>query len=259
MKKKIKEFSLSVIIPCYNEEKNLNRGVLDQVYDFMSTQTYPWEVIVVNDESTDNSLSLLNKFAKKHPGFIILDLPHGGKPSALKGGLAKAKYNHVLFTDTDQSTPISELSKIIPYFNKGFDVVIGSRGIQRDNFSAIRKIGSAIFSTTRRLLLLPNIVDTQCGFKAFKTKVARSIFPHLAYFQDNVAKSGWAVSAYDVEFLFIAQKMGHKIREVRVLWQDEDISSTKGDLSKRYKKESILMAKEVYRITLKNLQGGYVF
>ena len=247
---------LSVIIPCYNEENNLKRGVLNQVNDYLKTKKFPWQVIIANDGSTDNSLKIVTDFSKKHPGFIALDLPHGGKPSALKGGLAHAKYNISLFTDMDQSTPISEFDKLLPYFNKNYQVVIGSRGVERQNFSLSRRLASALFSTFRRLLLLSNIIDTQCGFKAFQTTVAREIFPKLAYFSDRLDQSGWTVSAYDVEFLFMAHLLGYKIKEVKVRWQDEDISTTKnrGD---KFKKESIQMAKEIYRIKLKQLTGGY--
>lgn len=256
MSKNKSNFSLSVVIPCYNEENNLNRGVLNQVYDYLKNQTYNWEVIIANDGSTDNSLKIAQNFSKNHKGFVALDLPHGGKPSALKGGLAKVKNDIVLFTDMDQSTPISELSKLLPYFSKGYQVVIGSRGTERHNFSLSRRLASAIFSSVRRLILLPGIVDTQCGFKAFKSDVARAIFPKLAYFSDRLDQSGWTVSAYDVEFLFMAQFLGYKIKEVKVKWQDEDTSTTKnrGD---KFKKESIQMAKEIYRIKLKHLKGGY--
>lgn len=256
MKSKIN--SVSVVIPCYNEENNLNRGVLDQVYNHLKKQKYSWQVIIVDDESTDNSLNIVKKFTKTHKGFSVLSIPHGGKPAAVKAGLAKAKNNIVLFTDMDQSTPITEIDKLLPHFKK-YDIVIGSRGQQRQGNSLLRKIGAKVFLNTRRILMLPNIIDTQCGFKAFKTNVANLIFPHLAYFQDRSAQSGWTVSAYDVEFLFIAQKIGFTIKEVKVAWQDEDISSTKGDINQRYKKESIQMAKEIYRIKLKDTKGGYGF
>jgi len=119
-----------------------------------------------------------------------------------------------------------------------------------------RRLASAIFSSVRRLILLPNIIDTQCGFKAFKSDVATIIFPKLAYFSDRLDQSGWTVSAYDVEFLFMAQFLGYKIKEVKVKWQDEDTSTTKNRADK-FKKESIQMAKEIYRIKLKQLKGGY--
>jgi len=228
---------ISIIIPCYNEENNLKKGVLNEVFDFLKTQKFTWEVIICNDESTDNSLKLVKDFVSKHKGFRVLDLPHGGKPSAVWGGIQEAKYPITLFTDMDQSTPLKELNKLLPFFNKNYDVVIGSRGISREGNSLIRKIMARGFLFGRRLVLLNNIVDTQCGFKAIKTDLAKKIFPNLQFFKDKSDKKGWRVSAFDVELLFMAQKWGYKIKEVEVDWKNEDLSTTKGDDSTRFQKE----------------------
>jgi len=165
--------SLSIIIPCYNEENNIKNGVLNEVFDFLKTQKFNWEVLICNDESTDNSLKLIEYFVSKHQGFRILDLPHGGKPSAVWGGIKEAKYPVVLFTDMDQSTPLKEVIKLMPFFDKGYDVVIGSRGVSREGNTFIRKIMARGFLMGRRLVLLPKIIDTQCGFKAMKTDLAK--------------------------------------------------------------------------------------
>ncbi|MDD4136158.1 MAG: glycosyltransferase [Candidatus Shapirobacteria bacterium] len=249
--------SISIIIPCYNEENNLKKGVLDEVYDFLKNQKFQWEVIICNDESTDKSLKLIKNFATKHKGFRVLDLPHGGKPSAVWGGIKEAKYPIILFTDMDQSTPLKELTKLLPFFNKGYDVVIGSRGISREGNSLIRKIMARGFLFGRRLVLLPKITDTQCGFKAMKTDLAKKIFPNLQFFKDKSEKKGWRVSAFDVELLFMAQKWGYKIKEVEVDWKNEDLSTTKGDDSARFKKESQQMLQEIFRIIRNNIQGVY--
>ena len=249
--------SLSIVIPCYNEENNLKNGVLDQVYDFLKKQKFEWEVLICNDESTDNSLSLVKEFVKKHQNFEVLDLPHGGKPSAVWGGIQKAKYRLVLFTDMDQSTPLKESLKLLPHFEQGYDVVIGSRGAVRQGASFVRKIMAKTFLTVRRLFILPKIIDTQCGFKAFKTDLAKKIFPNLQFFKDKTDKKGWRVSAFDVELLFMAQKWGYKIKEVPVNWQDEDLSTTKGDDSLRFKKESKQMIQEIYRVKRNDSNGLY--
>jgi glycosyltransferase involved in cell wall biosynthesis len=248
---------LSIVIPCYNEENNLKRGVLDQVYNFLKTQKFSWEVLVCNDESTDNSLQLVKDFVAKHKGFKVLDLPHGGKPSAVWGGIQKAQYPVVLFTDMDQSTPLSESLKLLPYFDQGYDVVIGSRGIDRQGASLVRKIMARGFLFGRRLFLLHHITDTQCGFKALRTDLAKKIFPNLQFFKDKSNSKGWRVSAFDVEMLFMAQKWGYKIKEVLVNWQDEDSSTTKGDDSQRFKKESKQMLQEIVRVIYNNIRGLY--
>lgn len=248
--------SLSIVIPCYNEENNLKRGVLEEVDTFLKTQSFPWEVLVCNDQSSDNSLQYLQSFSKNHSGFRVLDLPHGGKPSAVWGGIKEAKYDTVLFTDMDQSTPLKEVLKLLPYF-PDYDVVIGSRGIQREGNSLLRRIGGPVFLFFRRFILLHDIIDTQCGFKMFKTSVAKKLFPNLQFFKDKSDKKGWRVSAFDVELLYMAQKFGYKIKEIVVDWRNEDTSITKGDAEARYKKESIAMLKEIYRVKLNDLKGVY--
>jgi len=248
---------LSIVIPCYNEENNLKRGVLDEVNDFLKTQKFEWEVVICNDESTDNSFRLAQNFVSKHQGFRCLNLPHGGKPSAVWGGIKEAKYPIVLFTDMDQSTPLKESLKLLPYFDQGYDIVIGSRGAVRNGATFIRKVMARGFLLGRRLFLLHNIVDTQCGFKAMRTDLAKKLFPELQFFKDKSDKKGWRVSAFDVELLFMAQKWGYKIKEVFVDWQNEDSSTTKGDDAIRFKKESSQMLQEIIRVKRNDIHGLY--
>jgi len=250
-------YSLSVIIPCYNEEENIKRGVLNEVEKYLLTQKYPWEVIVCNDKSTDNSLKLVTDFAKNQPKFKVLDLPKGGKAGALWGGIQKTKNDIVLFTDMDQSTPLKELSKLLPYFDQGYDVVIGSRGRLRQGNSILRKLGANIFRELRNFLLRTDIFDTQCGFKAMKTQLAKEIFPKLAVIKKIQSQTVWRVTAYDVEMLTIAHKLGKRIKEVQVVWNNEDTSTTKGDPNLRYINESKEMIIEVWRIFTNNLKGVY--
>lgn len=247
---------ISIVIPCYNEENNLKRGVLDEINDFLKDQNFTWEVIICNDESTDNSLKLAKAFTKTHLGFRVIDLPHGGKPSAVWGGIKEAKYPLVLFTDMDQSTPLKEILKLLPFY-PDYDVIIGSRGLHREGYSLLRKIGGPVFLFLRRLVFLPNIIDTQCGFKIIKTEIAKKIFPQLQFFKDISDNQGWRVSAFDVELLFMAHKWGYKTKEVEVSWKNEDTSITKGDADARYKKESIQMINEIKRVLINNFKGAY--
>lgn len=249
--------SISIIIPCYNEENNLKKGVLNEVFDFLKKQKFEWEVIVCNDESTDNSFKLIKDFVSKHNNFKVLNLPHGGKPSAVWGGIKEARFPLILFTDMDQSTPLKELLKLLPYFKNGYDVVIGSRGAVRQKASLVRKFMAKAFLFFRRLFILPNIIDTQCGFKALRTDLAKKIFPNLQFFKDKSDNKGWRVSAFDVELLFMVQKWGYKIKEVPVTWQNEDLSTTKGNDSFRFKKESKQMIQEIIRVKRNDLKGIY--
>jgi glycosyltransferase involved in cell wall biosynthesis len=250
---------LSVVIPCYNEEKNLQRGVLEEVYRYLRDRSYRWEVIVVNDESTDDSRSLIQDFIRDKEGFHLFDIPHGGKPAAVWAGIRQARGEIVLFTDMDQSTPLEESRKLLPRYENGYDVVIGSRGVEREGFSIVRRVGSLIFRSLRRLILLRDISDTQCGFKSCRREAALEVFPQLQFFKQEDRPKGWKVSAYDVELLHLFNKAGYALKEVEVEWLNRDRSDTKdqtGALA-RYLKESVEMTKEVLRVSLNELKGLY--
>ena len=250
---------ISVIIPCYNEEKNLEAGVLDEVYEYLRAQTYAWEVIIVDDGSTDNSKSLAERFVGDVENFALYGIPHGTKPAAIWKGIQQARGDWVLFADMDQSTPIGELDKLLPWASQGYDVVIGSRGMTREGFSALRKVGSAVFRMLRGAFLLRGIQDTQCGFKLFRRQVAARLFPRLEFFKREARPSGWKVTAYDVELLHLCEKAGYTIKEVAVEWQNRDRSDTKGRSGEfaRYMTESVDMAKQVIRVTRNQLRGLY--
>ena len=247
---------LSVVIPCYNEEKNLNRGVLEEVYNYLSKQNYTWEVIISDDGSTDNSLIVAKNQIQKFKNFKVLENKHGGKPWAVWQGIKASKGEVVLFTDMDQSTPLGQIEKLLPWFSEGFDVVIGSRGIKRSGFNTTRQLASLAFRVIRGILILPEITDTQCGFKAFRTQVAKKIFPSLQFFQEmDKEVKGWRVSAFDVELLFIAKKWGYKIKEIFVKWKDEDVAIAEKD--KKFLKESKQMAEEIFRVRKNDFSGKY--
>ena len=250
---------VSVIIPCWNEQKNLEAGVLAEVHEYLDQQDYSWEVIVVDDGSTDESKRLVLDFIREKADFALHEIIHGGKPAAVWAGIQQAKGEIVLFTDMDQSTPIEELSRLLPWYERGFDVVIGSRGIEREGTSLIRKAGSFVFASLRRLALLRDIRDTQCGFKTCRREAALAIFPRLQFFSQETAPTGWKVSAYDAELLFLLEKAGYRIKEVVVSWHNRDVSDTKsqqGELAK-YVSESLEMMREVVRVKRNQSRGLY--
>jgi len=253
---------LSVIIPCYNEEKNLKRGVLDEVEAYLKSQKFESEVIISDDGSTDNSREFIKNYFERnklayfqtHPRFKLLENKHAGKPFAVRAGIEKAQGEIILFTDMDQSAPIKEFDKFLPFFKKGLEVAIGSRGQERKGFPLLRLVASNVFRLIRQRLLLKNIVDTQCGFKAFKNEVAQDIFSRLLIFKETKGNKGWKVGAFDVELLFIAQKRGYKMAEVVVTWQDKDIAQGK---ERKFFKESKEMLMEILRVKLNDLKGRY--
>jgi dolichyl-phosphate beta-glucosyltransferase len=248
---------LSIVIPCYNEERNLNPKVLITINEFLKKKDFSWEVIISDDGSTDKSREIVVKQIKKLPNFRLLKNPHGGKPLALWYGIKDSHGEYVLFADMDQSTPISELDKLLPFTGDKIGAVIGSRGLIRKNYPLYRRLGSIIFVTVRKLFILPEIDDTQCGFKLFKREVAVKAFPNLQFFKKTKETKGWSVTSYDVEILHIIKKMDFLIEEVPVIWEDKDISTSKGGGLGRYFKESKEMLSQILRVKVNDLRGLY--
>jgi dolichyl-phosphate beta-glucosyltransferase len=247
---------LSVVIPCYNESENLGRGVLREVRKFLNSKTFAWEVIISDDGSTDDSRVMIKKEIDGWKNFRLIENKHGGKPSALRWGLVYAQGKYILFTDMDQSTPIEEFDKLYPYC-KEYPVVIGSRGMKRKNFPIYRKIGAGVFIFFRKMLLLPEINDTQCGFKVFESKLIKNNLPKLEFFKKNKRVEGWQVTSYDVELLHILKKTGAGIKEVIVEWHDKDVSKSKGGSVSRYFRESKEMLMQIIRVKLNDFNGIY--
>lgn len=212
---------LSVVIPSYNEMANLQKGVLDKVEHYLSKQKYTYEVIIVDDGSTDGSVDFVEEFSKENPHFKLIKNSHLGKAGAVTKGVLEAIGKYILFTDTDQATPIGEVDNILPYFNKGFDIVIGSRSSQRRGAPWTRLVMAKGMVILRTIIVgIAGISDTQCGFKAFRHDVAKKLFEKINKINKGFSEiSGSRVSAgFDVELLYLAQKMKYKIKEVPVSW-----------------------------------------
>ncbi len=207
---------------------NLQKGVLDKIEHYLSKQKYTWEAIIVDDGSDDGSVEFTENFTKDNPHFKLIKNSHTGKAGAVTKGVFKACGEIILFTDMDQATPIEEVENILPFFEKalpdgrqGFDIVIGSRSSKRKNAPLTRLVMARGMMILRTLIVGVNgISDTQCGFKAFKNDVANKLFKKVNEINGGFKEiSGSRVSAgFDVELLFIAQKMGYKIKEVPVSW-----------------------------------------
>ncbi len=216
----MKDIYLSIVIPAYNEETNIRLGSLDKVLRYLEHEVYSWEIIVVNDGSTDNTKKLLEEFAKANKNVRIINNPHQGKASTVVTGIRAARGEISLFTDLDQATPIHQTEKLLPWISKGNEVVIGSRSGRREGAPLFRLVMARGFMILRSLILgLGGIVDTQCGFKMFRTPAARDIFSHLSLYSGGEHATGSMVTAgFDIEVLYIAKRLGYKIKEVPVEW-----------------------------------------
>ena len=243
---------LSVVTPCYNEAANLQKGVFYKVADFLKNKDYSWEVIIIDDGSTDESVSLVEKFTKSRQNFYLIKNPHQGKAAALITGMLKAEGENVLFADMDQATPIEELDKLLPHL-KNYDIVVGSRNAQRKGAPLTRLLMARGFMLLRNLILGIKISDTQCGFKLFKKVAVQELFPKLKIYGGGLKKvKGSSVTAgFDVEVLFLAQKQGFKIKEVPVNWRYVETRRV-GVL-----KDSWQGMWDMIRIRLNSLQGVY--
>ncbi|MBI5620967.1 glycosyltransferase [Candidatus Gottesmanbacteria bacterium] len=211
---------LSVVIPAYNEETNIRLGALDKVSRYMETRPYSWEIVLVDDGSTDGTGPLLDDYARSTRRFRVIHNQHQGKAATVISGSLASRGAIVLFTDLDQATPISEIGKILAWFEKGYDVIIGSRSGRREGAPLTRIAMARGFMWLRSMILgLHGITDTQCGFKAFRKDVARDIFGRLKLFGNlHVVKGSNVTAGFDIEVLFIANKLGMKIKEVPVDW-----------------------------------------
>jgi len=205
---------LSVIIPAYNEEKRLEKTVRS-VAEYLGRQFYQSEIIIVNDGSSDSTLELSNRLAQQFSIIkVISDSINHGKGYAVRTGILKAVGDYRLFMDSDGSTPIDQIEKLLPYFDQGFDVVIGSRRVEgadiRTDQPWYRIFLGFIFRNIVNLILPLNVIDSQNGFKAFSAKSAQDIFS-----KQKIDR--WA---FDVEVLALAVKLGYKIKEVPIVWTD---------------------------------------
>lgn len=246
---------LSIVIPAYNEVTNIQAGSLDKVARYLAEQNFSYEVLVVDDGSEDETADLAEAFAQRHAGFQVIRTPHRGKAPAITSGMLAAQGEIVLFSDMDQATPISEATRLLPWFEQGYDVVIGSRGTVRRNAPWWRKFMSRGQIVLRNLILgFRGITDTQCGFKAFRRQVVEPVFNLLSLYElrtDQAIKGATVTSGFDVEVLFVARKLGYRIKEVPVEW---DYQRTR---RVNLLKDSLRGVYDLLRIRLADLRGAY--
>lgn len=242
---------ISVIIPSYNEEANLKKEVLKEVSDFLEERKLNYEVIIVDDGSSDSSVQLIKKQIAKDQNFKLIQNKHGGKAIAVLTGMIESKGDIVLFTDMDQATPINQINKFLPKFDQGFDIVIGSR-VGRRGAPIVRKLAAWGFSFLRGIILGLPFQDTQCGFKAFNRKSIEKIIPKIKNEWGTLHFKGGAVNAgFDVELLYLAKKYRFKIAEVDVEWNYVDTERV------QVLKDALAAIYDMFRIRFNDMIGKY--
>ena len=207
----------SIVIPAYNEGERIGQG-LDRVLEYIGEQKWDAEVIVVNDGSRDNTAELVRQYAARNPIVRLVENPgNRGKGYSVRNGMGAAGGQILLFTDADLSAPISEAGKLVSAL-EGADVAIGSRwmdpALQTERQPLFRQLAGRIFNLLLRITLGLRFKDTQCGFKVFTQQAAGQIFP-----RQRIERWG-----FDPEILFIAKRLGLKVREVPVKWAHDERS-----------------------------------
>jgi len=236
---------ISVVIPAFNEENRIFKS-LEAIDTYLSSKNLRYEIIVVDDGSTDNTSSIVEKFCKTHSKVFYTTYGRNmGKGYAVRQGVNNSKGDFVLFSDADLSTPIEEMEKLIEAIKSGYDISIGSRALSDSEIIVsqpfYRKTMGKIFNILVRLLIFGGIKDTQCGFKCFTETAAKEIFRKCKI-------NGFS---FDVEALLIGKKLGFKIKDVPVQWLNSPESRV------HPVKHSLTMIKELLQIRWNEMRGLY--
>ncbi|MBI2871172.1 MAG: glycosyltransferase family 2 protein [Candidatus Omnitrophica bacterium] len=212
------DVEVSVVIPAYNEEKNIYRA-LKEIGAYFGGKGTRAEYIVVDDGSRDGTLEESRKAARALGLPVsILESAHEGKGSAVRRGMLQARGERVLFCDADMATPIEEFEKFERVLDTGADVVIGSRKTRGAQIlkrqPILREWLGRGFTAITNLLLGVRVSDVTCGFKCFQRHAIQPLFSRQRL-------SDWS---FDAEILYLAARMGFKVREVPVRWRDSGVT-----------------------------------
>lgn len=212
---------LSVVIPAYNEKVRIEKTLI-AINDFLIKQPFKYEIIVVDDGSKDGTEAVVKKLLGSIANLRLIDNQENhGKGFVTRQGMLEATGDVRLFMDADNSTKVDEVLKMIPEFNRGADIVVGSRRIQGSVITVhqpwIRDFLGGVFRLIVHILVPLGVTDSQCGFKAFSARAVEKIFPQQTIFR-------WA---FDVELLAIAKKDGFTVKEVPITWVNDTESHVK--------------------------------
>jgi glycosyltransferase involved in cell wall biosynthesis len=233
---------LSIVIPAYNEAERLP-ATLEQLAGFLRGEEYPAEIVVVDDGSGDGTLAVARAAAGEPPVRAIA-APHRGKGSAVRIGMLAATGQARLMCDADLSMPAHEIPKLLAVLGRDADVVLATRegaGARRVGEPYLRHAMGRVFNLLVRLLAVPGLHDTQCGFKAFTAASAEALF----------RRSTIDGFGFDVEILYLARRRGLRLAEVPIAWYYQP-SSRVSPL-----RDTIRMVRDVLRVRWNDWRGRY--
>ncbi|MDZ8160432.1 dolichyl-phosphate beta-glucosyltransferase [Microbacterium aquimaris] len=233
---------VSVVIPAYNEEIRI-LPTIGAIATHMSASGRPWELIVADDGSTDDTVRLVGDLGFANLRVLVAER-NGGKGSAVRRGMLAARGDLVLFADADQSTPIEQFEMLEAKTAEGFDVVVGSRkaeGAEVRHKSRLRRVLSWGLHTLVRIVFGITVLDTQCGFKLFTRDAAQELFT-------TQRVDGFS---FDLEVLYLAGKRHLRVAEVPVEWIDAPGSTVSAIAV------SLLFLRDLVAIKWRDLRGQY--
>jgi glycosyltransferase involved in cell wall biosynthesis len=234
---------LSIVIPVYNEENRLP-GSLRQILDFLRSQSYSSEIVIVENGSQDATFEIAQGVAKKHSEIRVCRNSVRGKGLAVQRGMLEAYGQFRFMCDVDLSMPIKEVNRFLPPILDNYDIAIASReapGAVRYNEPSYRHFVGRGFNTLIRLIALPGLEDTQCGFKCIRGEIVKDLFKRQTL-------KGWS---FDVEMLFVARHLNYHIVEVPIPWYFNSDSKI------RVFRDSFHMGLDLVTIRLNALRGIY--
>jgi glycosyltransferase involved in cell wall biosynthesis len=239
----LKNIYLSIIIPAYNEATRLPAS-LEKIHAFLQSQSYSAEIVVVENGSTDNTFELTKAMQTSIDNLVVVHEDQRGKGWAVRRGMEISRGEYRFFCDADLSMPIEEIPRFFPPLLEDAPVAIASReapGAVRYDEPEYRHIIGRVFNWIVRLLLLPGLQDTQCGFKCFRADVVEKVFP-------MVSNNGWT---FDAEALFIARRLGYAISEIPIPWYYNPHSNI------RVLRDSFQMGCDLLKIRWNAITGKY--
>lgn len=245
----------SIVIPAYNEAGIITSS-LTQVITFMKTFCNSFEIIVVDDGSSDKTAEIVEQYRESNPEITLIKNPHKGKGPSVWAGIMRAEGQYIYLADSDMAAPVTELKKLsIWIIDQGYDIVIGSRegiGAQRIGEPFYRHLMGRVFNLIVQVLILPGINDSQCGFKLFRNAVAKDVFSRLKLYGENTpAIKTPYTGSFDVEVLYLAKKLKYKVKEVPVTWTFVKTNRINPVM------DSFKMPFDVLKIRVNDLMGVY--